>query len=68
VKVQALDIQIGNQIVAYCNNKMQTCTVKHILDADQPNITLSVSINSHSHKSLLRVVRFHRDALVNLAN
>lgn len=67
MKIQASDIQVGDQIVAYCNNRMQTCTVKHIIDPGQSNITLSVSTSEHSRNSVSRVVRFQPDALVNLA-
>lgn len=66
MKIKALDIQVGNRIVAYCNNKMQICTVKHILDPGQNNITLSVSTSEHSRNAIKRVVRFNQDALVTL--
>lgn len=66
MKIQAVDIQTGDRIVAYCNNKMQICTVKHIIDPDLTNITLSVSTAEHSRNSIMRVVRFQRDALVEL--
>ena len=67
MKVQALEIKVGDRIIAYCNNKMQICTVKRILDPDQSNITLSVFTSEHYRVSVLRVVRFRRDALVDLA-
>ncbi len=66
MKIQAVDIQTGDRIVAYCNNKMQVCTVKHIIDPDLSNITLSVSTSESSRNSISRVVRFQRDALVEL--
>jgi len=66
LKIQAVDILAGDRIVAYCNNKMQVCTVKHILDPDLSNITLSVSTSENSRNSISRVVRFQRDALVEL--
>lgn len=66
LKIQAVDIQTGDRIVAYCNNKMQVCTVKHILDPELSNITLSVSTSETSRNSISRVVRFGRDALVEL--
>jgi hypothetical protein len=66
LKIQAVDIQVGDRIFAYCNNKMQVCTVKHILDPELSNITLSVSTSENSRNSISRVVRFQRDALVNL--
>lgn len=67
MKIQALDIQIGERIVAYCNQKMQTCTVRQILDLDRDNITLLVSISGHYRSSVSRVVRFRRDTLVEMA-
>lgn len=66
LKIQAADIQSGDRIVAYCNNKMQVCKVKHIIDPDLSNITLSVSTSEASRNSISRVVRFQRDALVEL--
>jgi hypothetical protein len=67
MKIQALDIKIGDRIVAYCNNKRQACTVKQVLDSGQGNIALTVS-TSHYRSSLSRVIRFDRDALVDLAS
>ncbi len=66
MKIQALDIRIGHRIIAYCNNKMQTCTVKQILDPDQNNITLTVFTSGY-RRNVSYVVRFHRDTFVNLA-
>ncbi len=66
MKIQAVDIQAGDRIVAYCNNKMQVCTVREILDPHLSNITLSVSLSEASRNSIARVVRFQRDALVEL--
>ena len=66
MKIQAVDIQAGDRIIAYCNNKMQICTVKYILDPDLSNITLSVSTSENSRNSISRVVRFQREALVEL--
>jgi hypothetical protein len=68
LKIQALDIQVGNRILAYCNNKMQICTVRLILDPGLNTVTLSVSTSEHSRNSISRVIRFHRDALVDLAS
>ncbi|HEY9883974.1 MAG TPA: hypothetical protein V6C98_10240 [Thermosynechococcaceae cyanobacterium] len=67
MKVQALNIQMGDRIVAYCNNKMQVCTVRQIIDPGQMNITLSVSTSEHSRSSFSRIIRFQKDALVDLA-
>ncbi len=68
MKIKALDIQVGDRIVAYCNNRKQICTVKDIIDPGQTNITLSVFTAEHYRKSVLRVVRFQGDALVDLAS
>ncbi|HAX79793.1 MAG TPA: hypothetical protein DCY88_29155 [Cyanobacteria bacterium UBA11372] len=68
MKIQALEIQVGDRIIAYCNNKRQICTVRRILDPDQINITLSVFTTDHYRSSILRVIRFRRDALVDLAS
>jgi len=68
LKIQALDIKIGDRIIAYCNNKMQICTVKRILESGQTNnITLSVFTADHYRISVSRTVRFKGDALVDLA-
>jgi hypothetical protein len=66
LKIKAVDIQSGDRIIAYCNNKMQICTVKCILDPDLTNINLSVATSEASRNSISRVVRFRRDALVEL--
>lgn len=65
LKIHAVEIEVGDRIIAYCNTRMQICTVKQILDPDQSNITLSVSI-SGCRNSISRVVRFQQDALVEL--
>ena len=67
MKIQALDINVGDRIIAYCSNKMQICTVKYIVEPDQTNITLSVFTSEKYRSSVLRVIRFRRDALVDLA-
>ncbi|NMG09445.1 hypothetical protein DP117_22205 [Brasilonema sp. UFV-L1] len=68
MKIKALNIQVGDRILAYCNNRRQICTVKGILDSSQPNITLSVFTAEHYRQSISRVVRFRWDALVDLAS
>ncbi|MGA7938204.1 MAG: hypothetical protein WCA35_31935, partial [Kovacikia sp.] len=65
-KVKALDIQVGDRIIAYCNNRMQTCTVRFILEPGQSNITLSVMTAEKYRSSSSRVVRFQKEALVDL--
>jgi len=66
LKIQAVNIESGDRIIAYCNNKMQICTVKRVIDPDLNNITLSVFTSESSRNSLSRVLRFQRDALVEL--
>jgi hypothetical protein len=66
MKIQALDIQVGEHIAAYCNQKMQTCTVKQVLELSHDSITLLVSVSSHYRKSVSLVVRFRRNALVEM--
>ena len=68
MKVQALDIRVGDRIVAYFNTKMQVCTVKYILEPDQCNIALSVFIGDRYRHSASRIIRFNPSALVDLAN
>ena len=68
MKIQALDIQIGDRIIAYCNNKRQVCTVLQVLDSNQGSITLNVCPSEHGRISLSRVIRFHQDATVDKAS
>lgn len=68
MKIPAIQIQVGDRILAYCNSKRQICKVTNILYPDQDNITLSVSTSEHSRNAISRVVRFQRDALVDLAS
>jgi hypothetical protein len=68
MKILALNIRIGDRIVAYCNNKRQICTVKQILDSGIGSIALKVSPSGHYRLSLSRVIRFHQDATVDLAS
>jgi hypothetical protein len=68
MKIRALELQIGYKIRAYCNNKMQICTVKQILDSSQDIITLLVSTPKHYQTSRSYTVRFQCQAFVNLAS
>lgn len=68
MKIQALDIRVGDRIVTYFNTKMQVCTVQYILEPEQANITLSVFIGDRYRYAASRIVRFRPDALVTLAN
>lgn len=67
MKIQALEIQRGDRIIAYCYNKMQSCTVQRVLDYSPDNITLSVSTSVRYRRSTSCVVRFHQNALVEMA-
>lgn len=68
MKIQALDIQIGNRIMAYCNHRRQACTVKQVINSGLGSIELTVCPSEHARISLSRVIRFHPDATVDLAS
>lgn len=68
MKIQALDIKVGDRIVAYCKQKMQTCRVEQLMHSTQNNITLKVSTSMLARQSASCVVQFHSDALVELAS
>jgi hypothetical protein len=68
MNIQALDIKVGDRIVAYCKNKRQPCTVQRLLDSSHNNITLKVSTCVPYRESASCVVQFHREALVELAS
>ena len=70
MKIQALNIQRGDRIIAYFKNKMQICTVKNISTPDKTNITLSVFLGEHYRysSSSSGIIRFRLEALVDLAN
>ncbi|MGH1394120.1 MAG: hypothetical protein ACRAVC_08795 [Trichormus sp.] len=69
MKIKALDVKVGDRIVAYCNNKMQICKVKSISTSEQMNITLSVFTSQHYRGCLVSsVIRFRDDALVDLVS
>lgn len=67
MNIQALDIKVGDRIIAYCKNKMQPCTVQRLLDSTHNNITLKVSTGVPYRESASCVVQFHREALVEIA-
>jgi hypothetical protein len=67
-KIQALNIRIGDRIIAYFKNKMQICTVKDISTLDRNNIAISVFLGEHYRYSRSGIVRFKSEALVDLAN
>lgn len=68
MQIQALNVQIGDRIVAYFKNKMQTCTVKYIGIHNQSDITLSVFLGARYRYSSSGIVRFKSEALVDLVN
>lgn len=67
MKIQALDIKVGDRIVAYCKQKMQPCTVRRLLNSTPSNIMLRVSTSVPYRESASCVIQFHREALVELA-
>lgn len=67
MKIQALDIRVGDRIFAFFNTKMQVCTVRDIIDPKVTNITLLVFTGTHYRPSASRIIRFQSDALVDLA-
>ena len=68
MKVKAGDIRTGDRIFAYCNQGRQTCTVKKVLALENENIVLTVSTPKHNRNSISKVIRFSRDALIEMAN
>lgn len=66
MKIQALNIRVGDRIFVYFKTRMQVCTVQSILALDQTNITLSVFSGKRYRYSAARTVRFRPDALVEL--
>ena len=68
MKIQAMEIRMGDRILAYCNNKQQICTVRQVDDSGQGSIALTVCPSENYRLSLARVIRFQRDALVDLSS
>ena len=66
MNIRALDIKVGDRIIAYCKQKMQACTVQRLLDLTQNKITLKVSTCVPYRESASCVVQFHREALVEM--
>lgn len=64
MKVQAMNVQIGDRILAYCHQRRQTCTVQEVLESSQNNITLTVSTAMRYRRATSCVVRFRGDAIV----
>jgi hypothetical protein len=65
-KIQALNIQSGDRIIAYFKHKMQICTVKYISTCDQTNIKLSVFLGEHYRYSSSGTIQFKLETLVDL--
>jgi hypothetical protein len=68
MKIQALNIQSGDRIVAYFKNKMQICTVRGISTADRSYIKLSVFLGEHYRYSSSGIIQFKSEAIVDLVN
>lgn len=68
MNIQALNIKVGDRIIAYCKNKMQPCTVQRLLDSTPNSITLKVFTYIPYRESASCVVQFHREALVELVS
>jgi hypothetical protein len=68
MKIQALNVRVGDRIVVYFKNKRQICTVKNIYSPEQTNITLSVFLGESYRYTSSGVVRFKSEALIDLAN
>jgi hypothetical protein len=68
MKIQVLNIQPGDRIIAYFRNKMQICTVKHISNGDLTNITLSVFLGENYRHSSSGTIQFKSEALVDLVD
>jgi hypothetical protein len=68
MKIQALNVRVGDRIVVYFKNKRQICTVKNIYSPEQTNITLSVFLGDSYRYTSSGVVRFKSEALIDLAN
>ncbi len=66
MKIQALNIKIGDRIIAYFKNKMQVCTVKYIFTPNQTNIKLSVFLGERYRYSGSGTIQFKSEALVDV--
>jgi hypothetical protein len=68
MKIQALNIQTGDRIIAYFKNKMQVCTVRDISSSERSNIKLSVFLGEHYRYSSSGIIQFKSEAIVDLVN
>lgn len=66
MNIQALEIKVGDCIIAYCKKRRQACTVQQLLPSTSNNITLKISTSVPYRESAACVVQFHREALVEL--
>uniref|UniRef100_B8HKK0 FeoA family protein n=1 Tax=Cyanothece sp. (strain PCC 7425 / ATCC 29141) TaxID=395961 RepID=B8HKK0_CYAP4 len=64
--ITAIEIRCGDRIVAFCNQKRQTCIVRKVMDSAPGTITLKVFTSGHFRESGSRVIRFRHDALVDV--
>jgi hypothetical protein len=67
-KIQALNIQPGDRIIAYFRNKMQVCTVRYISSSDRTHIKLLVFPGDHYRHSSSGTIQFKLETLVDLVN
>jgi hypothetical protein len=68
MKIQVLNIRIGDRIIAYFKNKMQICTVKCVSSSDRTNITLSVFVGERYRYTSSGIIHFQPEAFVDLVN
>ena len=68
MKIKASNIQKGDRICAYFNNKMQVCTVKYVSNADQPNIRLTVFHGERYRYTNSGIIQFKSEDLIDLVN
>ena len=68
MKIQASNIQKGDRIYAYLNNKMQVCTVKYISSDDLPNIRLTVFHGESYRYTNSGIIQFKYEDFIDLVN
>lgn len=68
MKIQVSNIQKGDRIYAYFNNKMQVCKVKSISSNDLPNIRLTVFHGERYRHTNSGIIQFKFYDLIDLAD
>ena len=68
MKIQASNIQKGDHIYAYFNNKMQVCTVKYISNDNLPNIRLTVFHGETYRHTNSGIIQFKSEDFIDLVN